>query len=133
MQFPKIAQDQPEVLLCRLSISLKGEASEQPLLDMCKVFQSSYATRPDLIPSGKSTPLGEIVVEMERWSHRPADFPQAFLVALWDEGHYDPIGLRIEVGTGDHHIQAGVSRWQALHSHTLDLPRSPVSPSDYSV
>jgi hypothetical protein len=125
-----MAQKCPEMLRCRLSISLLDSAPEEALLEALVMFRSTYAARLDLMPRDSTIFHGDRVAEID--AHSGADRPYAFLTALWEENQDryqdDPVGLSVEVSRyhrGDREGNAHLIVW---HNHILDLPQASYSP-----
>jgi hypothetical protein len=75
-----------------MKIEVKDGALEEDVFDTIKVFQSSYATRPDLIPPESDENL---VVEIE--ANGPHSNLEAYLLSQWTSGQARPIALEATV------------------------------------
>jgi hypothetical protein len=95
---------------------VKDGALAEDVFDTIKVFQSSYATRPDLIPPESDE---NIVVEIE--ADGPHSSLEAYLLSQWATGQACPIALKATVKVWP----GGPLRFNGyhFHQHTLELQR----------
>jgi hypothetical protein len=111
-----VAQQYPDVLRCRLRIQLGDEPSEEELFDAIKVFQSTYATEPDLIPETDE----KIVVGIT--AKRAKIDLAATLKGEWEE-EGDLLALNVEVKT-----RRLLPDWRTEHAvthrNTIRIPRT---------
>jgi hypothetical protein len=104
---------------------VRDEALEEDVFDAIKVFQSVYATRPDLLP-----PESEYNVVVDIIAEGPHSMLEAYLLPQWASGQAYPVALPAEVRVRP----AGPNPLDGYHQHVyaLELPTMTLRTSNSS-
>lgn len=128
-QFAEMSRRFPEILRCRLVITLEGAVSAQALrnaIELIEALRISYASRPDLLPYHYSKDdRTRFYIEHDD----DAGFVTAELIPIWDEDSsgIKPAALHI-VGSQTSYERDGSDGSTVWHSDTLSLSSVQHSP-----